>query len=249
MTDEEAQLVYDYLHEYFDYKDGELIVKKVTSSNKKIGDSAGAFITYFRDWHPYIKVGLPKYLFKSNKERQMPLSHCIYIYHYKKKSRYIYFEDGNHVNTKIENLIPKETAHFRSKLFNRTKKLKLVYERHLKSGTVYCVRGELDGKNIVVGDYKEKDVALKAAIYLNDLKYTGITPDKIKNKALKKYPHPRLKTNKTGFQGVAPWGNKFTSSAKTKDGYIKLSVWLTPEEDHEAYLKAKEEYKNELYRK
>lgn len=241
MTQEEVDLIYDYLHEYCHYKDGELIIKKNTP-NKKIGSTLGHFVSCSREGNPYIKVSLPKSLFKDTRERQISLSHCIYIYHYKKKSKYIFFKDDNHANTKIENLIAKEKAYLRGKIGNRTKELKYIYERHLKSGTVYCVRGQLDDKKIIVGGYTDKEIALKAAYLLNELKYTGLTVKEIKQKVLETYPMVPIKTNKTGYIGVYKYGKKYyTAYLYSNKKRMKLGRYETAEEANESYLKAKKD--------
>jgi hypothetical protein len=240
----EIDLIYDYLHEHFEYKEGELIFKKDTR-NKNKGEIAGHFVSCFRDGHAYIKMHLPAYLSRTKKDGQISLAHAIYIFHHKKKPKYVSFIDGNHVNTKIENLCAEESAHFRSKLSNRTKELKLVYERHLKSGTVFCVRGELDDKNIIIGEYNDRDLALKAAVFLNELKYTGLSTNEIKNKVLERYPRPLIKTNKTGFLGVYKHGKKYSAYIFTNKTRVRIGdKYETAEEAHEAYLKAKRELLN-----
>lgn len=92
MSEEEVQLIYDYLHNTYIYKDGNLIRK----DNKKMlmGTICGnttklLFTVSFR-------VGDIK--------RNWPYSHLIYIYHHKIKPDYISQINGNHADCRIENL-------------------------------------------------------------------------------------------------------------------------------------------------
>jgi hypothetical protein len=92
MTPEEVQQIYDYLHETYEYKDGNLLRK----DNKKIlmGTVCGN-----------TKKLLFTVSFRTGKvKRNWPYSHLIYMYHHKIKPDYLININGNPVDYRIENL-------------------------------------------------------------------------------------------------------------------------------------------------
>jgi len=99
MTQDEVDLIYDYLHENYEYWDGELIAKKTTKGIKK-GRALGHF-SYRRNGHPIIqgriKINGKSYLIDVRK--------LIFIYHNKYDPKFVINKDGNILNSYIENLM------------------------------------------------------------------------------------------------------------------------------------------------
>ena len=246
MTQEEVDLIYDYLHENFEYRDGDFYAKKDISEKTKKGDKFGYFWIGRKTGHPLMIIWFPKYLFpEKKKNKQISLAHGVYIYHFKKKFKYMSFKDGNPTNTRIENLIPEEKRSNCYKIINYVIKPKLISEKNLKCGKCFVVRGERNGEKIFIGEYLNKDIALKAAYYLNELKYTDIPLKKIKEMVLNKYPNPTKKNPKTGFIGVKKYGSLY--SAYLFINKVKYRIgkhYETPEEAHQAYLTAKKNYED-----
>ncbi len=96
MTQEELELVFNRLHEKYRYERGELINKK---NNASIGTMSEPSL---KKGHAHLMVVLSIDM----KVFCMPLSHAIWIYHFKEKPRYILFKDGNRMNCMLENLKP-----------------------------------------------------------------------------------------------------------------------------------------------
>jgi hypothetical protein len=92
MTEAEVELIYDYLHENYVYRDGELIRRKcnttiygsINGNSKKL-----LFSVSFR---------------VKNKKYNWSYGHLIYLYHHKIKPDYLIEIDGNPTNYRIENL-------------------------------------------------------------------------------------------------------------------------------------------------
>ena len=99
MTQEEVDLIYNYLHEHYEYADGELIrIKSIHGMQD--GHKLGSF-RVMPTGHGYllgtIRINSKKY----NKQ----LAQFIYLFVNKKFPEKIKYLDGNITNTKIENII------------------------------------------------------------------------------------------------------------------------------------------------
>src|SRR5438132_1594639 len=108
MTQDEVDLIYNYLHENYEYRDdGNLIYKKIRRGCRPLGKAIGSFNYSSGSGRPIITV----YISLNKKRYSMQLKHCIYIYHNKIKPKNITYIDGNLSNTRIENLRSEETRH------------------------------------------------------------------------------------------------------------------------------------------
>ncbi len=101
----ETQELYNYLHEYFEYLNGNLHYKKQIHYSKNKGDIAG-YIHSSGYWHICIK----QKLYKTHR--------LIFLYHYKYLPKEIDHIDRNKLNNRIENL--REATHSQNML-NRKK--------------------------------------------------------------------------------------------------------------------------------
>lgn len=100
MTEAEVELIYNYLHENYEYRDGELIRKKWLSGTSKLNKSVGTLSIPNNSGRLVSRIS-----FVINAKRKcMNLDRAIYLYHH----RYIPFAinhiDDNPTNNKIENL-------------------------------------------------------------------------------------------------------------------------------------------------
>lgn len=92
MTEEEAQIIYDYLHQTYVYENGLLKNKK----RNKIIDGHLEKNSKTLNFRMTIRV--------KNKKYKWSISHIIYFYHKKIKPKYIKYINGNKCDTRIENL-------------------------------------------------------------------------------------------------------------------------------------------------
>lgn len=238
MKEDDVSLIYNYLHEHYKYKEGELIVIKDVSNKQKIGDKAGHFWYSRKNGQPVDIVSIP--LRVLGRKISLSMGHCIYIYHYKIKPRFIAYIDGNPVNTRIENLVAEEKRNLCYRDINYVQPPKGLTLASLKCCDTYYVRSERNGKAIYIGRYIDKDVAKQSYDYLRKLLFDhDLSFPEIKKMVLNKFPVPYKKTNKLGFIGVRKYGEKYTAYITVQNKKINLGRFDTAEEAHKAYLKEK----------
>ncbi len=231
---EQAELIHNYLHEFYEYCDGELIARKNTKG-KRAGERLGSFKI-----HP---GGLGYYVGSFNingKKYNKRISHLIYIYHYKVEPQYIAHKDGNKLNCRIENLC---LSRFRQ---NNTKPKKRM------SGNIVIFKSEIEvnGEVFILGDYYNEDEAKKA---IDLFKYTVDFCGKSLSEArdivreqfnIKKYEE-FVRGKKDLPEGVDISKNKFRARIRFKGERLNLGSFYTPDEAHQAYLNAKKRLRNE----
>lgn len=228
MTEEEVQQIYDYLHEYYRYEDGELICIKGIKA-KKQKKVLGWFVHHDNGLaytHSEIVI---------NKKRiSKPLSHFVFIYHHKKIPKFIKHNDGNPMNCKIENLSEIETPSMKKLFAHKNKKPKGF---SITKDNKFCVRYKFQGKNHSVGAYDNEEIALKAYLYWEHLIEIQKEPILTSIEMVKeKYPLPMR--NKHGYIGIYKYKQKYVAKFRNKC----FGTYNTPIEAHAAYLKAKEDY-------
>ena len=99
MTQDEVDLIYDYLHENYEYRDGELIATKRIGS-KEVGEPLGAFLQRSKRAEIIAAITLP-----GSSRKNFKLTTLIWIYHKKEYKKYIDFFDNDPANTNIDNLL------------------------------------------------------------------------------------------------------------------------------------------------
>lgn len=104
MTEEEVELIYNYLHENYEYRDGELIAK-TTSGRRLKGKEVGSSGKFESSGKPsiYIFLSIDMVQYKLLKQKM------IYLFHYKKLAAKITFKDNNPFNCDIDNLLEAST--------------------------------------------------------------------------------------------------------------------------------------------
>lgn len=241
MTQDEVDLIYDYLHEYYRYKNGNLIrVKKC--GNRKVGEMLGSVNLSNRKGRLRIQCNI----YVNNKTYSMQLHHLIYIYHNKTKEKYLRFKDQNPMNTKIENIESctlSQTHHPNN--YNKPKKgyKQINIFGQIRFRPTYQPRG----KNLVLDSYETKEEAIEAYIYAKTLYcQENISIDEIYQKVHNKFPglEPKRRPHSLLPKGVYQSNKKFYAKLYSKGKSIRIGLYSCPNAAHEAYLKAKMELAN-----
>lgn len=146
MTQDEVDTIYAYLHENYEYRDGEL-VSKISKGRSRIQDCIGSF--FMDTGNPNLHTSFTI----SGITHRMPLSHAVYIYHKKIKPRYINYLDGNITNTRIENL---ECASMKSISKSH------IGKGYQKCGNKFRARIIIDGKSVNIGRFNTEEEAHEA---------------------------------------------------------------------------------------
>lgn len=219
MTQEEVNLIYDYLHENYEYRNGELFSKR---KNRVIGhiseDGRMSFTLNKKILGRVILISIAK---------------CVFIYHFKKYPKYIEHINKNPMDNKIENLI--ETSTRKTTLYNpKTRGVS-------KSRDRYRVTFSLgNGKAKHIGSWdleKDAECFYKSVTSMID---SGMDMNASIQSSLLKFPTNNIKKRKYPV-GVHPVKNRFACSMYANRKKIYIGTYNTPEEAHEAYLKAKKE--------
>ena len=220
MTDEEVGLIYDYLHENYEYVDGELI-HKIARAGTKIGNSIGSVIFDSGKDRSLFVAGLRI----NGKLITKAISTWVFIFHHKCKPGFIKHKDGNPSNNRIENLI------------------NFPQENKNKYQCCFVLSGK---EKMFVGNVKtkeERDLICKTG---KELYRNGMTQlSELKNKLSEIFPQLKNRSKTYSMlkgveknNGESRWQARITINKIRKS----LGTYDTPEEAHAAYLKAKEEY-------
>jgi len=237
MTEDEVSLIYEYLHENYEYREGELIAKNPSKGGRRQGLIAGG-ICIKEKCRAYYNMELRI----DGKRIAMKTSHLIYIYHYRIKPYFVIHKDGNQMNCKIENL---ENVN-KSKMWSHTKMKDIKgYACYPNKTKPYVVNLVKNKEHIYVGSFKSIVEAKDAYKFSFELAHIHeLSKNEILSICKEKY-QPHIKSN-TGIKGVYLYKDKYLAKFMHKRKVIRLGLFTTPEEAHAAYLKAKEEYKNEM---
>jgi hypothetical protein len=227
VSDDEVEQIYNYLHENYEYRDGELLRIKAPRG-RKIGQSVGTFIYLKRAEKAILQITI----LLNGKRRAFNLSRMIFLYHFKELPSCVKHYDGNIMNFKIENLYASD--HIGSIDHTKFKGFTFV-------NNAWKVRSKVDGKVCSFGSYNTEEVAkevyecVKKNWIENRLSAEEITQfikDKYKNKTAR-YCRTKGYKMKDGKYIV-----RITHNKKR----IHIGTFYSEEEAHAAYLKAKEEY-------
>lgn len=234
MTQDEVDLIYDYLHENYRYDDGELI--RIKKLGKWVKGTALGTLFHREGARFEIRSGIRV----SGKTYSLPISKFIYIFHHKIYPHYVDFLDGNPTNTRIENLTDAKRRN--AQIHQKNKGYTIV---KTKNGDRYRATIYMRNKNVSLGQYSSSEMASSIYEFALDLALnTNLGIDEIKLKISENFSEYKLFIkNKTGYRGVScrpnnKYAAQITVNYKTK--YV--GVFNTPEEAHEAHLKAKKEF-------
>ena len=238
MTQDEVDLIYNYLHENYEYREGELLCKRDGPGWKKgrrLGD-----LNYGRsNEKPFIGTVITI----QGKKYYRRLHTLIYLFHYKCIPKYIKHLNTNTMDNRIENLEPAEKSEFLTKHYYKNEP-QGYWVLKTKGGDKYVVSVEHKTNKVHIGCFNNKDDALNAFYMARKLVIEEeLSLSDIKILVLNKYKtHVQ---NKHGYRGVVKSGNRYCSYISLNKIKTLVGWFDTPEEAHAAYLKAKEEYKNE----
>jgi hypothetical protein len=230
MNQDEVDLIYEYLHENYEYCDGELIAINARSG-VPVGKKLGCFVATKENRASFFcQISVKGKIYRTY------LQFLIYIFHHKNKPKYIKFLDSNPVNFKIENLEKcSGLVKLKSKIMknNKTGVSGIIFARKK-----FNVRIHSNKKLINCGNYNNLEEAKKVKEICEEI--------------IKKYPETNSKEIKEKIGYVAPTRKKgvkkgFVSKIVFNKKRIYLGYYKTKEEAHQAYLKAKEEYKNQKH--
>lgn len=235
MTQDEVDLIYDYLHENYQYKEGQLISIKTSRGRVPIGTSIGSF-NYKKNYgQPVISCSITV----NNKRYSMQLKHLIYIFHYKTKPRNILLIDGNPTNCNIENL--KAVNNISNFIMQKNlPKNCCGATPYIHNGkTKYRVRLSTDEGRFTIGSYSDEKIAISCYQYAKKL-YMKKNISNIEIKSLVSSKYPANQHKKVLSKGVS-----LSKSGRFKSIYIKnglrkhLGTYDSELEAHEAYIKYK----------
>jgi len=225
MTQDEVDLIYDYLHENYEYKDGEFY-SLTSRGGKDIGSKLGNFIVGDSKF-PALKTTLDVY-----KRKTYKLTTLVWIYHYKEYQKYIAHKDGNIANTNIENLL-KSTA----KLCQATRKwVTGCYQT--KGGGYFCAIKTSGGH---MGVYSDKKTALEVYSFARDSYFNKhIELNNVRQAVKEKYGALETKNTKEvkGWYKVA---NKYQVVIRVKGKAIYVGSYDSPQEATKAFIEARSE--------
>lgn len=228
MTQDEVDLIYGYLHENYLYEDGELIAKK-TKRGCKEKQKLGSF--------NYTKgvICIRVQLKINNKKYNRTLAQFVFLYHHKLLPSKVRHLDGNITNNKIENLI----------LYEKSKSNECRDAKgYTKNKIGYRVNMTWDKKKQTYGNFINEEVAKQVFYEIKELRYINkLSHQQISKIINEKYYHYMCKNNKIHKGYKVRWG-KYIATMKIKNKDKHIGIFNTPEEAHEAYLKAKKELSN-----
>ncbi len=235
MTQDEVDLIYDYLHENYRYKDG-IFIGEDHYKNKKLN----GFCAQSGRMRATLHI--------NKKDYYVRYSALIWIFHNKEFFYFYDYKDGNSVNNKIENLIPLNTIEHSYAKRNKSKGYREILR---KNGDVkYAAEVFMNKKSHNFGLYNTKEEAITAYQEAKKLwVFDKINPIEIKKilidkniMPIKKIIIPKIPRNKKGYS-LDKRDNKYYAYHYVSKKRIGLGSFDNPEEAHEAYLKAKEEMK------
>lgn len=230
MKQDEVDLIYGYLHENYEYRDGELI--------KKSGVKLGYVFIPSKTGKAYMKCSLTV----NGKQKFHSLSKIIFLYHTRRYPKYIDYLDGNPFNNKIDNIFETIIQKMRER---KTDGNKGIFKVKLKNGYRFYPNFFVLHSTVGLGGYDTEEAALEIyekakQLYLMDIK---ITPNEFRKKFIQMYPHLKIK-EKPRFKGVYRDGNRFVAYINHDGKKKHIGQYSSEEEAHAAYIKAKDEYKN-----
>ena len=234
MTQDEVDLIYNYLHENYRYEDGELIRKK-----KSRGKSIGEMFGYFESSRKITRIIGTIYIDK--KKFTLRLSVAIYLFFNKVKPRYVSFIDNNPTNNRIENLISVPAKRIIRKGLQGTRKYKTYTTK--KGLLRYYPIINIDGKTNGICACDSKENAIKIYDLANNLYFDeGFNLNQIKLALIDEIKLCKtIRYNQHGYKGVVKKHKKYRGTFLVKGKAHYTEAYDTPKEAHEAYLKAKKE--------
>lgn len=236
MTNDEVALIYGYLHENYRYEDGDLIAIKSRQAHR-IGTKLG-YLRYSDKMKVECLLNIDGVRF------HIGLHQLVFLFHFKKYIKYIGYKDKNKMNLRIDNLYQSSVDEIRFNQSHKTKKYDVT--RPSKMGDRFPTRIKINKKTLFLGSWPSQELATEVYNKAKQLRIEGLDPIDIKKNIIKLYPENKMKIgNKSGFTGVHPSKTGFNAQLYINGKNKHLGCFNTPEEAHQAYLQAKQEYAND----
>ena len=146
MADTDFTLTKDYLHQIFEYKDGNLYWK-INKGVAKTGDITGCFSP-----SGYLNTTINRKTYRTHR--------LIFMWHYGFFPEEIDHEDGNSLNNRIENLRPANRGeNCRNRTLTNKNKSGIKGVSWCKDRNKWRVQLQINGKKLNFGDYNDIDYA------------------------------------------------------------------------------------------
>lgn len=222
MTDDEVQIIYDYLHEHYKYEHGELIRK----NGEKLGNISNKENSFIFRTALWIDGEAKHFIMKK----------LMYLYYHKKYPDYVLCVDKNDFNLDKNNLleidiqIRKKASFCKSKYKNKDV-YKIYYytqqKKLLHLGATVCLKDAEQITEVLDDLFLIKRLDLKEIILYLKNSFPSLI--------LKDMP------NKLGKKGVTYVENlkskaKYTSKIRYKSKSYNIGYFLTENSAHKAYL-------------
>lgn len=220
MTQDEVNLIYDYLHTNYKYVDGELISIK---NNKPLG----SIIT---GHSKNIEIIASLSVYKEKKKYK--LTTLIYIYFNKLYEKYIAHLNNNPTDTRIENLI-KTTA----KICQASREWTTGAYRS-KGGGYFCAIKNNFGH---MGVYETEEIAKMVFSEARDLYFNQhLDIKEVRRKIKDKYYQLETDTKRIdSMKGCFKYHNKFQVTTRLSNKAVYVGAYDTQEEARESFLRIK----------
>lgn len=208
MTQDEVNQIYDYLHEYYEYKEGELVCKKDVLRGKKKGDKLGWF--YYSDG---CKPSMRTLISINKKKKVFKVAVLIYIFHHKKLNGCIVHIDNNPLNNNIENLKVGLLGEVQHKV--RAVKDTGIHTIKNKNGTItYAVILNFNKLKGRYGTYVSYEQAKEVSDFVKSIFRTNfVSVEETKKAVAKKFPFSTL-VNRNFTQNQLKLKEKYETSQR-----------------------------------
>lgn len=241
MTQDEVDLIYDYLHEHCDYKDGELI-RKISSCGQSIGKKIGSLVCSEKNRNGENKPASIRARIKiDGKVYNKKLAVLVYIFHYKSYPTNLQRLDGNPLNTNIKNLAVRDKKElYKTRILNPSSNRSNMGITFIKEKNKFRASTGLGGKRLLIGYFVNEDEAIKAVQTIRELYFNNnLSYEELRKIIENKY---RVKS-KTGYKNIikSRSGYRFGYSFMVNGTLHRKLCFKTIDEAYDAYLKAKKE--------
>lgn len=183
MNNEEKIFLYNYMHEYFKYDDGKLIVIKNIKHSKKIGDVLAGFFYQGTGGSPKIRACISV----NGHRYRWPFSHFIWFFHFMEKPKYIHHINLNPIDNRLENIKNSSLTELQSMCREKRRGYKIRKNKNVTLS--YRVIVEYMYKKINIGSFRDEKIAREIYIKSREILESGVTsPREIINKLIDVYP-------------------------------------------------------------
>jgi|SRR6185503_7815317 len=243
MTQDEVNLIYDYLHHHCIYDHGELI-RKISSYGQPVGRKIG--IVILSQKHRNGKERAAKIMAKikiDGKVYNKNLSLLVWIFHHKNYPSNLKMLDDNPLNTNIENMVVRDKKElYKTRILNPRINGCNKGITFIKDKNKFRAKTGLGGKSLFIGHFSDEEKAIEAVQYIRELYFNeNLTPEELRKIIKDKY---RIKSQ-TGFKNIikSRCGKRFGYSFMVNGVFHRKLCFKSVDEALKACVKAKSELK------